>query len=175
MKISKIILIFVGTLTMVVGAGYLYASSGIKSKPGYVVLATPTGESVNRILSIKVGPRGVRPTQWLFEKIVESSEYEQEMPERVFNSVLQELQGIQLHVYEVRNNRKVFDDAIAESATALKAKNWEPLVAVRDGKERIVVMQYGNEDLIKGLSIMASTPDTAIFLNLIGPFDIIDC
>ncbi len=172
MKALKIITIVVASLLLLGGVGYLYASSGVKSNPGYVKLAKPKGESVSTLLSLNIGPGGVRPTRWLFEKIVDGSDSEHEIPKRIFKNVLKELQGIQLRIYEVHGNRQVFDEAIAESAAVLEGKNWEHLVTVREENERIVIMQYGDDAQINGLSIMASTPDTALFLNLIGPFDL---
>ena len=171
MKALKITLIIIASLLLIGGAGYLYASSGVKSKPGYAKFATPKGASVDTVLSLNIGPGGVGPARWLVEQIAEGSNHEHEMSERVLRSVLQELQGVQLRIYEVHDNQQVFDDFITESVTALKQESWQTLVRARDGNERIVAMQYGDETQIEGLSIMASTPDTALFLNLIGPFN----
>jgi hypothetical protein len=168
MKALKIILIVVVSLVLIGGCGYLYASSGIKSKTGYAKLATPR---VNALLSVSVGPRGLGPVRWLVEKITESSDHEHEIPQRLLKSVMQEVQGVQLRIYDVGNNRQAFDSAIAESVEGLKKKGWQTLMTVREGDERIVVLQYGNDEEIEGLSIMVSIPDNAVFLNLIGPFD----
>lgn len=171
MKALKIGLIVVTSLMLVVGAGYLYASNGIKSKPGYVKLATLKGESVSALLSVNLGPGGVKPVRWLLEQFVYDSDHGYEVEERVFNSVLQELQGVQLRVYDVGTNRPVFDRAIADSVVSLKEKSWQTLATVRQDDVKIAVLKYGDGEQIVGLSIMASTPDKALFLNLIGPFD----
>lgn len=168
MKALKIILIVVASLVLIGGGGYLYASSGIKSKPGYAKLATP---SATALLSVNVGHGGLGPVRWLIEQATENSDHGRRMPKRLLKTVLQDLQGVQLRVYDVGNNRQAFDNAIVDSVAALKLKSWKTLMTVRDGNEQIVVLQYGDDDKIEGLSIMVSTPENAVFLNLIGPFD----
>jgi len=172
MKALKISLIILVSLALVGGMGYLYASSGIKSKPGYEKAAMPQLESVDALFAVNVGPGGVKPVRWLLEQIADSSGHTDQVPTRVLESALNELQGVQIRVYDADGNREVFDGAIADTVAALKQKNWQTLVTVRDEEEQIVVLRYGDDDHIAGLSIMASTPDNALFLNLIGPFDV---
>lgn len=172
MKILRIVLIVVVSLTLIGGAGYLYASSGIKSKPGYADITTPSVDSENALVAVNVGPGGVKPLRWFFKQVVENSEHMEQVPERVLIGALQELQGVQIRVYDARDKRHVFDSAIADTVASLKEKNWQTLVTVRDDEEQIVVLQYGDKKQIAGLSIMASTPDKALFLNVIGPFDV---
>lgn len=171
MKALKITLIVAGSLLLFGGAGYLYASSGIKSKPGYAKLATPHRDSVTPLFSVSVGPGGVKPARWLLEKIVDDSEHVSDAPERMLRSALQELQGVQLQVYDVGTNRLVYDNAIADSVAKLKRKNWQTLATVRQDDVNVAVLKFGTGELIAGLSIMASTQDKAVFLNLVGPFD----
>ena len=83
-------------------------------------------------------------------------------------SMLQDLQGIQLRVYEVDNNRQLFEQAIDESVQTLKQEDWQTLLKVREDDKHVVVMQSGTEELISGLSVLASTPENAVFINLIG-------
>lgn len=168
MKILKIILIMVVSLVLIGAAGYLYASSSMKSKPGYAKLNTP---SANALLSINVGRGGLGPVRWLLQQATENFEHGNRMPKRLLKTVLQDLQGVQLRVYEVGSNRQAFDNAITDTVTALKLKSWQTLMTVRDGDEQVVVLQYGDNNKIEGLSIMVSTPENAVFLNLIGPFD----
>ena len=168
MKVLKVSLIVVVSLLLIGGAGYLYASSGIKSKPGYANLVTPR---FNTLLSVNVGPSGLKPVRWLLEQASENSEHVHEMPKRLLKTVMQDLQGVQLRIYDVGNNRQAFDNAIAESVAALKQKNWQTLMTVRESDEQVVVLQYGDDERIAGLSIMVSTPENAVFVNLIGPFD----
>jgi hypothetical protein len=177
MKALKITLIVVSSLLLVGGAGYLYAASGIKSKLGYSKLVTPTlvtqqGEAITALLSVNLGPSGLKPARWLLELVAEHSGSEHQIPKRVLNNVMQELQGVQLRVYEVGSNRHVFDKAIADSISGLKERNWLSLATVRENDVKVAVLQYLEGEQIEGLSIMASTPDKAIFLNLIGPFDL---
>lgn len=171
MKALIIILIVVASLALVGGSGYLYASSGITSKTGYAKLGTPTGGSVDTLFSVKVGPGGLEPLKWLFAKVVDNSDHVHDIPKRLFKNVMQELQGVQLRVYDVGNNRQAFDSAIVETVASLKEKNWQTLMTVREGDERIIVLQYGNDESIEGLSVMVSSSDKAMFVNLIGPFD----
>ncbi|RBP51263.1 DUF4252 domain-containing protein [Arenicella xantha] len=171
MKALKISLIVLASLLLISGAGYLYASSGVKSKPGYAKLASPQGHSVNASISLNIGPGGVAPVRWLVEKFIASSEQQHELPERIFQRVLKDLEGVQLRVYEIGHNRPAFDQAIAESVAALKQKNWQTLATIRDEDEHVVVMHTGNDEQIDGLSIMLSSHDNAVFLNLIGRFN----
>jgi len=171
MKFLKGCLIVVATLVLIGGAGYLYASSGVKSKPGYAELVMPKGSSVNALVSVKLGPGGVGPARWVFDKIVEYSDHEIDAEARVVKDVLADLNGVQLRVYEVADNREAFDVAIAESVAALQAQNWQTLAKVYEDDERVVVMHNGNNTEIDGVSVMVSTPENAVFINLIGPFD----
>lgn len=172
MKALKITLIVVASLFILGGAGYLYASSGVKSQSGYAKLVAPRGESTNALVSLNIGPGGLAPARWLVEKVVEASDHENDIQARVLSTVLDELKGVQLRVYDVgNNNRQAFDNAINETVTALKKESWETLATVRKEDEHVVVMHSGNDELISGLSIMVNTQDNAVFLNLIGPFD----
>lgn len=172
MKPLKIVVIVVTSLVLIGGAGYLFAANSIKSKPGYAKLGEPQGESITAVLSINAGPGAVKPLRWVFEKIADNSDHADAIPERLMSSVMQELQGVQLRVYDLGANRQVFDNAIDDSVRALKEKSWQTLVTVRKDDVKIAVLQYPDGQQIAGLSIMASTPEKALFLNLIGPFDV---
>ena len=172
MKALKIILMVVGSLVLIGGAGYLYASSGIKSKPGYADFNPHDVGNRSSLFSVNIGPSGVKPLRRLLEHAAEDAIGDEKVPTLVLRTALQELQGVQLRVYDSTNNRDVFDSAISETAAALKQKQWQTLMTVRDDEEHIMVMQYLDQDQIAGLSIMASTPDKALFLNLVGPFDV---
>ena len=171
MKALKISLIVTASLLIVFAAGYLYASSGLTSKPGYAKLALPEGPSVNGLFSINIGPSGVKPVRWLVGLVADDFHQVDHLPKRLIDDTLQDLQGIQLRVYEVGGNRHVFDEAIADTLVHLKEKNWQTLASIREDDVKIAVLQYGHDHKIEGLSVMASTPDRALFLNLIGPFD----
>ncbi len=170
MRPLKIAVIVVSSLLLVGGAGYLYASSGIKSNAGYASLVKPVG-SVDTLLSLNVGPRGVQPARWLIDKFVQDSAAPSDAAERMLKTALQDLQGVQLHVYEVGGNQPVFDKAIADSVAKLTQKSWQILTTVRDEDVKIAVLHFADGPHIAGLSIMASTPEKAVFLNLVGPFD----
>ena len=172
MKILKISLIVIVSVVLIGGTGYLYASSGIKSKTGYADIITPRLNSADALLSINVEPGGVKPARWLLAKMADGANHKNPLPKRAIKSALKSLQGVQLRIYDARDKQDVFDSAIAENVAALKSRRWETLVTVRDDDEQIVVLRYGNDEQIEGLSIMASTPDKALFLNLIGPFDV---
>jgi len=173
MKILKISLVLVILLLLIVGEGYLYASHGIKPQSGYAKFTLPKGESVNPLFSINVGPRGVKPVRWLLEQVADDFDQVNQVPEQMFKNALRDLQGVQLRVYDVDSNRQVFDMAIADSIASLKEKSWRTLATVREDDVKIAVLQYGEGVQIEGLSIMASTPDKALFLNLVGPLDAI--
>ncbi len=171
MKALKICLIIIATLSLVIGTGYLYASSGVKSKLGYAELAIPKDDNIRPVLSFNLGPGGVKPARWLLDKIVNNVDHGRQVPERLLKNAINEIQAVQLRVYEVDNSRSVFDDAISESIRSLKQKNWQTLASVREDDVKIEVMQYTNGEQLVGLSFMASTSENAMFLNLIGPFN----
>ena len=168
MKLLKIGFITVLTLVLIGGAGYLLAATGMQSKPGYAKLSLPSWFSTNTALALNIGPRGLKPVRWMVNRVVDASDNELEISERLLLAVLQDLQGVQLHVYEVENNRQVFDQAIDDSLVSLKQQDWQTLLSVREDEKRIVVMQAGDEGLISGLSVLASTPENAVFINLMG-------
>jgi len=170
MKTLKTLLMVIAGLVLIGGEGYLYASNGIKSKPGYAKLETLQDESHSALLSVDVGSGGVTPVRWLLEQMAENSDQVSDIHEQIFVNVLRELQGVRLRVYDTRENRDVFDSAIADTVASLKQKSWQTLLSVRDDDEQVIVLQYRDGEKIAGLSIMASAPDTALFLNLVGPF-----
>lgn len=165
------LIIGVSALVMIGCGGYLYASSGIKAKPGYVKLQLPNPKFAEPLISVKLGPGGVGPMRWLFKQITSQLDGESDLAQQVISSVLHELHGVQLQVYEVDNNQAVFEQAINRSILDLKKQNWSVLLRVQERDEHVVVMQSASDDLISGFSVLVSNADNAIFLNLIGPFD----
>ena len=174
MKALKIIMLGLATTALIGTAGYLYASSGMSNKPGYLPMSQLENlapvQNIEPLISIKLGPGGVGPVRWLFKQIAFDGGQELEASERIVMSALKELQGVQLKVYEVGENRQIFDQAITQATANLKHQNWLPLLKVHEDDEHVVVMHSGTHEQITGLSIMASTPDKAVFVNLIGPF-----
>ena len=168
MNFLKYTLITLFTIILIGSAGYLLASSGIESKPGYVKLTMPSWFMTDTKVALNLGPKGLKPLRWMIDKALNSSEGELELEEQLLLSVLQDLQGIQLRVYEVDNNRQLFEQAIDESVQTLKQEDWQTLLKVREHDKHVVVMQSGTEKLISGLSVLASTPENAVFINLIG-------
>jgi predicted methyltransferase len=82
--------------------------------------------------------------------------------------VILDLQGLQLRLYEVEDNRPVFDKSIDQAIVTLKQGDWRTLLSLREDDKRIVIMQAGSDDLISGLSVLGSTPESAFFINLVG-------
>jgi hypothetical protein len=157
---------------MLIGSGgYLLASSGMKSKPGYVKLTLPSWFLTDTKVALNLGPSGLKPVRWMINRFADPSDQTLELPERILLSVLQDLQGVQLRIYEVDNNRQVFDQAIDDSIVSLSQANWQTLLKVREDNKRIVVMQSADKGLISGLSVLVSTPENAVFMNLVGQID----
>lgn len=168
MKFLKYTFIAFLTLILIGSAGYLLAAGGIQSKPGYAKLTLPSWLSTNTALALNLGPRGLKPVRWMINRVVETSDQELELSERILINVLQDLQGVQLRIYEVENNRQVFEHAIDASVISLKRDDWQTLLSVREHDKHIVVMQSADEDIISGLSVLVSTPENAVFMNLVG-------
>ena len=168
MKFLKYSVITLLSIVLIGSAGYLLASSGIQSKPGYAKLTMPSWFTTDTIVAINLGPRGLKPVRWMIERAVSSSNDNLELDEKILLSLLQDLQGVQLRIYEVENNRKIFERAIDESLVTLKQDGWQTLITVREDEKRIIVMQSTDAELITGFSILVSTPENAVFVNLIG-------
>jgi hypothetical protein len=167
-KFLKYSFITLLTLALLGSAAYLLAAGGMQSKPGYAKLILPSWLSTNTTLALNLGPRGLKPVKWIVNRTVNTSEQELELPERILMNVLQDLQGVQLRIYEVENNRQVFEQAIDASMASLKLNDWQTLLSVREDDKHVVVMQAESEDLISGLSVLVSTPENAVFMNLMG-------
>ncbi len=168
MKFLKYSLISLATLVLIGSAGYLFAASGIQSKPGYADLTMPGWMSTDTAIAVKLGPMGLKPVRWMVDRVANKPGREFDMSKQVLLSVLDDLEGVQLRIYEVEDNRQVFDQAIDDSIVTLKQDNWQTLISVQEDDDRLVVMQAGDDDLIEGLSVLASTPENAVFINLVG-------
>lgn len=156
------------TIVLIGSAGYLLAASGMQSKPGYAKLVMPSWFLTDTKLALNLGPRGLKPVRWITDNIVVASYDDLELSERLILSMLQDLHGVQLRIYEVENNREVFEQAIDESIISLKHDDWQTLLSMREDNKRIVVMQSAHAGVISGLSVLASTPENAFFVNLVG-------
>ncbi|MFT7528081.1 MAG: hypothetical protein ACI9LY_003241 [Arenicella sp.] len=168
MKFLKYSFISLLTLVLIGGAGYLLAASGMQSKPGYAKLTLPSWLSTNTTVALNLGPRGLKPVRWVINRVLDASNQELELSERILIGVLDDLQGVRLRIYEVENNSQVFEQAIDDSIASLKQKNWQTLLSVQEDDKHIVVMQAEDEGLISGLSVLLSTPENAFFMNLVG-------
>lgn len=168
MKIIKYILITLVTLVLIGSAGYLYAAGGLKSKPGYADLVLPGWLSTDTALAVRLGPGGLKPVRWVVNRVIENSHNKSDLSKLVLTRLLDDLEGVQLRIYEVKNNQPVFDQAIDDSIMSLIQQDWQILVRLREHEEHIVIMQSAEAGLIRGLSILASTPENAVFINLVG-------
>jgi hypothetical protein len=168
MKFLKYSFISLLTLVLIGGSGYLLAASGMQSKPGYAKLTLPSWLSTNTSVALNLGPRGLKPVRWVINRVLDASNQELELSERILIGVLDDLQGVRLRIYEVENNSQVFEQAIDDSIASLKQKNWQTLLSVQEDDKHIVVMQAEDEGLISGLSVLLSTPENAFFMNLVG-------
>ena len=164
---------FIGLLGLVLiaSAGYLFASSGLETKPGYVKLKTPKVLSATPIVALNLGPRGVGTARWLMHRLVNVSGTDLEASHQALLSTLDDFQGLQLRIYEVNNNQEVFEQAMDESVARLKDQQWQTIVKVREETNRVVVMISEEGDVIAGLSLLVTTPENAVFVNLIGPLN----
>jgi len=169
MNFLKYLFIALLILVLVSAAGCVIGSGDIKSKPGYAKLTTPNVLLTDTTLALNFGPRSLKSARWLIESVVRASDHELEIPLQVLLAVLNDAQGLQLRIYEVENNQSIFEDAIDESVTALNRENWETIIKVREDDQRVVIMQSLDENLIAGLAVLISTPEDAVFVNLVGP------
>lgn len=168
MAFLKVSLITLLTLILIGSAGYLLAASGMQSQPGYAKLTLPSWLSTNTVVALTLGPIALKPVRWTINRAVDAADQELELSERILLNVLQDLQAVQLRIYEVENNRQVFENAIDASVVSLKRDDWQTLFSVREHDKHVVVMQSVHGDLISGLSVLISTPGNAVFMNLVG-------
>lgn len=168
MTFLKYSLISLLTLVVIGTAGYLVASTGAQSKPGYANIDLPSLLSVKTSVALDLGPNGIKPVRWAIKTLLKHTDHELDLSEQVILSILVDLQGLQLRLYEVKDNRPVFDKVIDKAIVSLKQGGWKTSVSLREDDKRIVVMHFGDEDLISGLSVLGSTPEDAFFINLVG-------
>jgi len=168
MTFLKYSLITLLTLAVIGTAGYLLASTGAQSKPGYAKIDLPSRFSVKTSVAVDLGPNGIKPVRWAIKALIKHTDHQLDLSEQVILSVLLDLQGLQLRIYEVNDNRPVFDKVIDKAIVTLKKGGWKTSFSLREGDKRIVVMHVGEEDLISGLSVLGSTPEDAFFVNLMG-------
>ena len=171
MQFLKYIFVTLLALLFIGVTGYVVASSGIKSQSGYANLTLPGWSARSTIVAVNVGPIGFKPVQWLVQQIVEHSDTDLDVAEKVLLGTIHDVQGLQLRIYNVDGDREVYDQAIKDSTERLKQQLWQTVVGVREDDQRIVVMQYEEEGIISGLTVLVSTPDNAVFVNLLGEFD----
>ncbi len=171
MNFLKYSFITLFTVLLIVGVIYVVASTGIKSQPGYAKFDLPSRPPSFSGIALNVGPLGVKPLQWVVKQIVNDLDAETEAPERILLGTLQEVQGVQLKVYQVRDNRELYDQAVTATIESLKQDAWQTVLVVREDYERIVVMQSERADVISGITLMVTTPEEAVFVNLLGEFN----
>jgi hypothetical protein len=154
---------------MLIGmAGYLVASTGAQSKPGYAKIDLPSWFSVKTSVALNLSPKGLKPVRWAIKHLINNSDRELDLSEQLLLTVILDLQGLQLRLYEVEDNRPVFDKAIDEAIVTLKQGDWQTLLSLREDDKRIVIMHVGGETPVSGVSVLSSTPENAFFINLVG-------
>ncbi len=161
----KIVGVVIVTLSL---GGCFSASTNLRSHPGYADLSLPDRSQVNSTLNLTLESAGLIPARWLVRHAMADSNEAGEDAKRLTLAVLQAIEAVQLRVYDVNNNSELFDTAIDESVATLKQAGWQTLVTVKDGDERVVIMQAGEEEMIVGLSVLVSNPDEAVFVNVVG-------
>jgi hypothetical protein len=153
---------------LIATASYLVVSTGAQSKPGYAKIDLPSWFSTKTSVALNLGPKGLKPVRWAIKHLIANSDHELNLSEQLILTVVLDLQGLQLRLYEVEDNRPVFDKAIDEAITTLKQGDWQTLLSLREDDKRVVVMHVGDEELISGVSVLGSTPESAFFINLVG-------
>ncbi len=169
MKCLTSTLKIVGVVSVTLSLGGCFsASTTLQAHPGYADLSLPDRSQVNSTFSLSLGSVGLIPARWLVSHAVADSAEAGEGAKRLTHAVLQAVEGVQLRVYDVDNNSQLFDTAIDESVSTLKAAGWQTLVTVKEADERVVIMQAGEDEMIVGLSVLLSNPDEAVFVNVVG-------
>ena len=79
MNFLKYTLITLFTIVLIGSAGYLLASSGIESKPGYVKLTMPSWFMTDTKVSLNLGPKGLKPLRRMIDKALHASDDELEL------------------------------------------------------------------------------------------------
>ncbi|NND83505.1 MAG: DUF4252 domain-containing protein [Gammaproteobacteria bacterium] len=171
MNFIKYALITLLTLVALGAAGYLLAGSGIKSEPGYVKLSLPAASVSNTTLALDIGPKGVQPLRWLITSAVTASNETLELPEQLALALLEDIQGVQIRIYEVDKNAAIIEQAIDDSVATLQRDNWQTILKVRETDQRIVLMQSETDGVVQGLSLFARNDENAVFVNLMGAID----
>ena len=171
MRALKYTLVFVLSFVLLGMTSMLLASTGLKSQAGYAKLALPGWLERDTLVSVDMGPVGVKPVRWAISTALAAKQDSFELSERVLLDLLDDIDGIQLRIYQVDQNRQIYDQAIDASVAQLKQHDWQTLVSARQDDERVAIMQSQTGELITGLTILVNDGEHAVFINLCGQFN----
>lgn len=87
-------------------------------------------------------------------------------------AVFDKLRAIRVNVYKVDGDASAAIDHINDVARTLEARDWVPIVTVRDEGEHVRILVKMSDGKIDGLTVMAAEDDDeAVFINVIGEID----
>ena len=165
MKTFGIIII---TLVALVVGGYLLTSAGLESKPGYSNLNYLSELEDSSVISLRLGPKVITPLHWLAKPLDDNAKLDQLSQEQIALSLLDNLEGLQLKVYENITQLQQFIDVINTQKKTLQEQGWETLITANDEGEQVLIMTKTADSAIVGLTLSVLDQQQAVFVNLMG-------
>ena len=165
MKTFSLIIIFIAALLF---GGYLLATTGLESKPGYSQLKPLNTLEQQSTLSLRLGPFAMSPLHWLSKPFTSLAIDTHDVHADIVLSLLNKLEGLQLHVYDNVQQLSQMQQVVIDQKKALKMDGWETIVTVREDNEQVLIMSKTIDEAIVGLTVSVIDQQQAVFINLMG-------
>ena len=149
--------VLITQLALVLGACGLTANS-LRNDPGYADLDYPGWREADKEFSLSLGPLPLRIAAWVIP--------DDEEPE--LTTMLRELKGVRIRIYEVEGDEQRVFDRIIASGKQLENKGWDRLVTVNDDDGNVLVMVKADATKISGMAVLSADANEAVFVNVIG-------
>ncbi len=153
--------VFIILLFIMSGCSVIAQTDDYKGHPGYIDFGDLNAVYGEPKVQINIGATLLR-----FVGLMAKGE-DKEVAE-----ILSKLEVVRVHVYELKENAEPAMNMVEEVSKELRAMDWEPVVVVREEDEQVRIFVKLDEDVMKGLVVMAvESEEEAVFINIIGEID----
>jgi hypothetical protein len=135
-------------------------ASGLHNHAGYANIDSPYWWQADSEVNLSLGPLSIGTARWVMD--------EGEDPE--MEALLDDVDGVRISVYKVKDNSVVFKDNFIETQANLRADGWHHIIRVNDDKSADYSLMFikSSGEVIDGLVVLSLSDDEAIFVNIIG-------